>query len=181
MKQIGGYVKITGGTYRGRSIQTPGGNTHPMGERERLALFNMIFDCVNDSQVLDLFCGGGTLGIEALSRGAKSVTFVDNSGKVMAVVKKNCLDLEINSEKWKTVVLDANSFAMASKNQYDLVLADPPYDTYTPEMVENLPKLVKQGGTLVLSHPGAAPDFSEMQLLKARKYANANLSIYIKR
>ena len=70
-KNTGGEVRISGGVFRGQRIKTPGGGTHPMGERERTALFNMIFEHLNGSSVIDLYCGGGTLGIEALSRGKK--------------------------------------------------------------------------------------------------------------
>ena len=57
-KKHGGVVRITGGEFRGRKIATPGGETHPMGERERLALFNMLGNDIKGKYMLDLFCGG---------------------------------------------------------------------------------------------------------------------------
>ena len=80
-KENGGEVRISGGVFRGQKIKTPGGGTHPMGERERIALFNMIFDKIANGRVADLYCGGGTLGIEALSRGADFALFVDKDAR----------------------------------------------------------------------------------------------------
>ena len=73
------FIKITSGIFRGRNISTPGGKTHPMGERERLALFNMISEYLPKAAVLDAYAGSGALGIEAISRGADKVLFVDKS------------------------------------------------------------------------------------------------------
>ena len=70
-------IKIASGIFRGRSIKSPKSSlTHPMGAREKLALFNMIVDDLPGSLVLDAFAGSGALGIEALSRGASEVVFV---------------------------------------------------------------------------------------------------------
>ena len=80
-------LRITSGNYRGRKIATPGGKTHPMGERERLALFNMIGPFIPEAMVLDAFSGSGALGIEALSRGAKHVVFVDIDKKAFETIK----------------------------------------------------------------------------------------------
>ena len=177
MKQT---VKITGGEYSGRTIKTPGGETHPMGERERLVLFNMILPYLRNSSVLDLYCGGGTLGIEALSRGATRAIFVDNSGKAISVAKQNCQDLAIEEDRWETVISDTSRFMEYVDNQYDLVFADPPYDNYSPEMVRGISKIIAEGGIFVLSHPDKTPELIDLKLLKSHKYANAHISVYLK-
>ena len=82
-------VTVTSGKYRGRRILTPGLGTHPMGSREKLALFNMLTGKIEGATVLDAFAGSGALGIEALSRGAFKVIFVDNSKKATEVISKN--------------------------------------------------------------------------------------------
>ena len=66
-------VRITSGSYKGRRVATPGGKTHPMGNREKIALFNMVSEYLPGSRVLDAYAGSGALGIEALSRGAAEV------------------------------------------------------------------------------------------------------------
>ncbi len=180
MKQSGGLVRISGGEFRGRKIQTPGGSTHPMGERERLALFNIVQSQIEGSSVLDLYCGGGTLGIEAMSRGAKNVTLVDKNAGAISVAKENCKSLDLPPNKWGIFVSDAYEFSKTTSTLYDLVLADPPYDKYTEKMVNFLPGLVKDGGILILSHPDEAPLLPGLKLQKTHSFAKANLSVYKK-
>ena len=75
-------LRVIAGVYGGRFLQSPTGNvTHPMGERIKGSLFNIIGGEIKGSVVLDAFAGSGALGIEALSRGAKFVTFIDNDKK----------------------------------------------------------------------------------------------------
>lgn len=91
-------LRVSSGRYRGRILQSPrDSRTHPMGAREKLALFNMVN--VEQATVLDAFAGSGALGIEAISRGATSVTFVENSGKVAQAIKQNLQTLEIANAK----------------------------------------------------------------------------------
>lgn len=182
--KFGGYVKITGGEFKGRKIRTPGESTHPMGERERIALFNMISDRIRGAEILDLYCGGGTLGIEAISRGGSSVLAVDLDRHAALTASANMMELGIFQVSANVIQEDALEIAknpaMGMLENFDIVLADPPYDLYKGEMVAGLPKLVKKGGILVLSHPGEAPDLEGMELIKTRKYARAHISIYNK-
>ena len=169
-------VKITSGTLRGRKIATPGGNTHPMGERERLALFNMLTDYIPGAKVLDAFAGSGALGIEAMSRGALTAEFVEKNPKACQVIRDNLKKLNLEAKVTKSSVLD-----YASDAQFDLILADPPYTDFKVEEVKHLLRFLKSGGVLALSHPGDAPDLPEMELIRSRKYAGASISLYFKR
>lgn len=169
-------VRITAGQYKGQKVPTPGGKTHPMGERERIALFNMISEYVVGSRVLDAYAGSGALGIEALSRGASEVEFVEKSPTVAKKIRANLRKLDI---KARVVASDATNFT--SNEGFDLILADPPYDDFDLPGVEYLSGFLKNGGIMVLSHPDTAPTISEMKLLKTRKYAAAHLSVYVKR
>lgn len=168
-------VRITSGKFRGRAIATPGGKTHPMGERERLALFNMIMDYVPGAKVLDAYAGSGALGIEALSRGAKKVVFVENNRGAAYVISENLKALGVEGE---VVVARIPSFETGVS--FDLVLADPPYDSLDLTEVAELGKYVRGGGVLVLSHPGEAPLIKGLNLEKSRKYAGATISVYVK-
>ncbi|MDO4742371.1 MAG: RsmD family RNA methyltransferase, partial [Candidatus Saccharibacteria bacterium] len=145
----GGRLRITSGEKRGAFILTPGGKTHPMGERERLALFNMLGP-VNRKTVLDLFAGSGALGIEALSRGAKSVIFVDSSPLAARSIKRN---LEKLGYADRAIVKLGSVINFRAEQKFDLIFADPPYDDYNPEDLANIPELLKKGGLFVLSHP----------------------------
>ena len=168
-------IKITSGILRGRKINTPGGATHPMGERERLALFNMIVDFIPGASVLDAFAGSGALGIEALSRGASSVVFIEKNAKACAMIRDNLRDLGLNADVFQGDVVN-----FTPDNEFDLVLADPPYDKFDINEVKHLLKFLRGGGVLVLSHPKEAPDLPGLKLLKSRKYAGATIYVYVK-
>lgn len=167
-------ITITSGKYKGRKIATPGGATHPMGSREKLALFNIV--SVEGLSVLDAFAGSGALGIEALSRGASEVVFVEKNAKACMIISKNLKSLGIK-DGFRVI---KSSVSRADLNEFDVVLADPPYDNFDLTEVESLTKFVKNGGVLVLSHPDEVPELQGLKLLKTHQYAAAHLSIYIK-
>lgn len=175
------FVKITSGVYRGRKISTPGGKTHPMGERERLALFNMISEYLPDASVLDAFAGSGALGIEALSRGANEATFVEKDTKACRVIQENLRELGIAPRQAEVKRGDAYTILATATHQWKVVLVDPPYDGFDRVRIENLSDVVMgQGGILVLSHPGEAPEIPGLVLQKSRQYAGATISLYVK-
>lgn len=169
-------IRITSGNYKGQKIATPGGKTHPMGERERIALFNMISDYVKGSRVLDAYAGSGVLGIEALSREASEVEFIEKSPSVVRTIRENLRKFGL---KARIVTGEAANFT--TNDGFDLILADPPYDDFDLPGVEYLSGFLKNEGILVLSHPDEAPEIFEMKLLKTRKYAAAHVSVYVKR
>lgn len=168
-------IRVTSGTLRGRKLLTPGGNTHPMGERERLALFNMIGGSLPGARVLDAFAGSGALGIEALSRGAGEVVLVEKSPVAVKVIKKNLAELGLEAE-----ICRGDIMKFEDEQGFDVIMADPPYDNFDAEVMEQLAKLLKNDGILASSHPGEAPEVAGLKLLKTRSYARARLSVYIK-
>lgn len=168
-------IRISSGQYRNRKITTPGGATHPMGERERLALFNMIAGYLPGAKVLDAFAGSGALGIEALSRGASEAVFVEKAAPACRVIRGNLKELEIEAEIYQSNVVN-----FTTDTEFDVILADPPYDNFKINEVTHLLQFLRSGGILALSHPGEAPELPRMELLKSRKYAGATISIYVK-
>ncbi len=170
-------VKITSGEYRGRTIKTPGGATHPMGSREKLALFNMISEYLVGAVVLDAYAGSGALGIEALSRGAKSVTFVEKSSVASKVIKDNLSALGLSD---LTSVATSDVAKLQFAERFDLILADPPYDKFDIKEITVLSEFLNKGGIMALSHPGEAVELPDLELLKTRQYARARISIYKK-
>ena len=156
-----------------------------MGSREKLALFNMISTYLPESRVLDAFAGSGALGIEALSRGALHVTFVENNRFACKNIADNLKGL--NPAPLSTEVI-ANDVAAYAKGNialpFDIIFADPPYPIYSDELIKPLFGLLATGGILVLSHPHEntteAPTFKGTELLKSHTYAAATISIYKK-
>ncbi len=171
-------IKITSGKFRGRAINSPNlKTTHPMGAREKLALFNMISEYLPGANVLDAYAGSGALGIEALSRGASYAMFVEKNPRAAAVIRKNLADLGL-LENAGVSEWDAKNFL--PPRDFDIIIADPPYDDFDVRGVENLAKFLNKGGILVLSHPGEALKISGLTLQKTRAYAAAKISIYTK-
>lgn len=168
-------VRITAGKYRGREILTPGAGTHPMGSRERLALFNSISASLPGAAVLDAFAGSGALGIEALSRGAKFAVFVEKSPAAARVIKENLAKLELD-ERSEVIVGDLEKYFTAKR--FNLILADPPYDDFNANIIVQLTKFLDENGILVLSHPGDALELGGLRLAKTTAYAGARISIY---
>lgn len=169
-------IKITSGKFRGRTIESPDSKaTHPMGAREKLALFNMIADYLPGANVLDAYAGSGALGIEALSRGASYAIFVEKNPRVAQVIHKNLADLNL-VEISDVYVQDIEVFSPTEK--FDVIIADPPYDSFEAREVDNLTNFLKKSGVLVLSHPGDAPRVKGLRLEKTHRYAAARISIY---
>ena len=169
-------IKITSGKFRGRAIKSPNSKlTHPMGAREKLALFNMIADYLPEAVVLDAYAGSGALGIEALSRGAKYAVFVEKNPRIAQIIRKNLTELGLAEV---TEVYDKSAESFLPAGEFDIILADPPYDNFDARRVENLVKFLKKNGVLVLSHPNEAPEIEGLSLNKTRKYAAARISIY---
>lgn len=123
-------MRIIAGKYKGRIIKAPhAGKVRPTSDMVRAALFSIIGARVNDAYVLDLFSGSGALGIEAISRGAKEVIFVENDKKTADVIKNNLAGLGI-AEGFKIMATDAGKAVCALKkggSAFDIVLLDPPY------------------------------------------------------
>jgi 16S rRNA (guanine966-N2)-methyltransferase len=125
-------MRIIAGERRGMRLFTPrGGDTRPITDRVKESLFSVLFkyDLPSGKVVADLFCGVGSLGLEALSRGATFVTFVEKDPKVAVVLEKN---IEKAGYSGESKVVRANAFKIGApvglgREKYDLVFVDPPY------------------------------------------------------
>jgi len=124
-------MRIIAGFHRGRQIEAPEGlTTRPMTDRVRENLFNILAPLVEDAVVLDLFCGSGALGLEALSRGAAYATFVDADRAAIEAVETNCRRLGLQ-ERARILRRDALRpgpwIRPVGAATYTLLFADPPY------------------------------------------------------
>jgi 16S rRNA (guanine966-N2)-methyltransferase len=119
-------VRIIAGQWRGRVIEAPPGQvTRPTADRVRETLFSMLasrLGSFEDLRVADLFAGSGALGFEALSRGAGSVTFVENDRSAAAAIRRNADKLGAAVH-----ILGGSALALPRSGPFDLILADPPY------------------------------------------------------
>lgn len=195
-------MRITSGIYKNRLIKSPNNpGTHPMGERERLALFNMLESLLGKKfqgiKVLDAFAGSGALGIEALSRGAKEVVFVENNKAVAKIIKDNLSSIFVSANRPKVSSLNLKTQLNLAQNpktkiipknvelldlekdSFDIIFADPPYDDFSERQILSLLKFLKPCGLFVLSAP-TSPSLESLKTLRTRKYARCCITIYQK-
>ena len=118
-------MRIIAGSAKRREIKVPNAVVRPTTDRTREALFSIIQSYVVGAKVLDLFAGAGSLGLEALSRGAKNCEFVDMNRTCTAVIEKNLATL--NLKGGSVINADVLSFLKRARGNYDLIFADPPY------------------------------------------------------
>jgi 16S rRNA (guanine966-N2)-methyltransferase len=129
-------MRIISGKHKGRRIELPSDvsdNIRPTSDFAREAIFNILTHgkfglnghSFIDKQVLDVFCGTGAFGLEALSRGAASVTFIDQSRESIAIAKHNAVRMK-ESEQAQFIIADATKLSTAKK-QFSLIFLDPPY------------------------------------------------------
>lgn len=174
-------VRIIAGTFGGRVIDAPDTKrTHPMSERIRGAMFNSLGAQVEGARVLDVFAGSGSVGLEALSRGAAHVTFVERDRMAQKVLHKNIAALGLED---RAHVIQAGAGAWletAEPGQFDLIFADPPYHDTQFSTVSKIMGLLKPNGYMVLSHPGRGelPTKTGVVVVDNRSYGNAVLTFY---
>ena len=177
-------VRIIAGRYGGRFIQAPPGNTtHPMGERVRSAMFNSLGEIVEGARVLDAFAGSGAVGLEALSRGTASVTFVERDRVAQRVLTENIQSLGADEQSIVINTTVANWLeSMSVTEEFDLIFADPPYHKPQFSTIPRLFGLLKPGGTMLLSHPGIGevPIQNGIVVVDNRSYGEAHLTRFLR-
>ncbi len=181
-------LRVVAGRFGGRLLRGPAHRgLRPTGEMVRKALFDTIGAGVADAVVLDLYAGTGALGIEALSRGAAKVTFVERDARALALIRANLAALGIRpgeAEILGTTVARALERLAAAGKRFDLILADPPYGS--GEMDQTLAMLSTGGfltgkGLLILEHGSAAPPPEPpagLRLRERRRYGDTTLSFF---
>lgn len=175
-------IRLIAGTFGGRVIEGSGTNrTHPMGERIRGSLFNIIGTEIADAKVLDAFAGSGSLGLEALSRGAQHATFIERDRVAQNVITNNIKTLGVVNVT-KLVKAPVASWLETTKEQFDIIFADPPYHDLQLSTVLRLTKVLKPNGLMVLSYTGRGevPTGLGVVVVDNRSYGDAVLAFYRK-
>lgn len=161
-----GKVRIIAGQYRGRNLKgVPGSQTRPTSDRLRETLFNVLAPRIVEARFLDLCAGTGAIGIEAISRGASFVTFVDRVHRMCGLIEAN-LDLcGVPEEMTEVIKSDAAEFLRRTAKggdwrgghgPWDVIFFDPPYsDDYAPVLQllgDNATNLLNEGAVVVVEH-----------------------------
>lgn len=168
-------MRITAGKAKGLNVHVP---TNVKGLRPaqgivRLAIFNILGDKVKNAISLDLFAGTGSLGIEALSRGAKSCDFVDISQASVKSIEQN-LNHSSFLGRFRVFKGKVNQFLFNHpENKYDLVLLDPPYEITPFDILNNLDTSLKKDGVVIYLHGKGTiftPFLGKLRVVEERKY-----------
>ena len=189
-------MRVIAGSAGGLTLTPPGKGTRPTMDRVRAAIFSSLGDLVPDARVLDLFAGSGALGIEALSRGARSAVLVEHHGPTASVIRRNLQSTKLTGSVQQ---MDAFRFLdLYGGDGFDLIFADPPY---LKEIPQPAPGGNRQGplqepanlADRILSHPGMKttatgallvlecerrqplPSLGEWEILSDRNYGESRI------
>jgi 16S rRNA (guanine(966)-N(2))-methyltransferase RsmD len=172
---------VVAGRHGGRTLVAPRGNaTRPTSDRVREALFSILVS-VEGARVLDLFAGSGALGIEALSRGAAQVIFVDSAQSAVTVIRHNLERLGERAEVLRMPVRRALTCSPVDAGQYDLVFLDPPYrlaGSLGPELSLALPPLLAPQARVAIESDRRDPLVLELPLLRERRYGDTLIRVH---
>jgi 16S rRNA (guanine966-N2)-methyltransferase len=175
---------VIAGSLGGRSLVAPTGRvTRPTSDRVREALFSILAS-VDGARVLDLFAGSGALGIEALSRGARSATFVDTQPAAVAAVSRNLGALGLDAEVVQRPALAFLAAAAIRGAEYDLVFLDPPYrlaSALGPELSVAIDPVLAHAARVVAEADRRAPLELDLPLVFGRRYGDTLIRVHVAR
>jgi 16S rRNA (guanine(966)-N(2))-methyltransferase RsmD len=175
-------MRVIAGEFKGQQLMAPKGwKVRPTSERVREAVFSTLADRIEGAVVLDLYCGTGALGIEALSRGAARATLVDRDTRPAL---GNVAHLGI-ADRVDLIRADAGAWLAAATSQaprYDLVFVDAPYklaDLVAEQLDTHLPGVLAVDGRAVVESGARRPlGIDSLERLRQRRYGAADVSIY---
>ena len=182
-------MRIIAGRYRGRKLKSPPSpQTRPTSDRLRETLFNILAPQIDGARFLDLCAGSGAVGIEALSRGAAHVMFVDRSRRMCALIEKNLYTLGVEDEV-EVVLAEASEFVRRNTRKqgmiFDIVFFDPPYATDYEGVLkyfgEHASRLLAEDSLVIVEHHkkrDLKEKFSRVHRYRTLKQGDSLLSFY---
>jgi len=178
-------MRISGGTAKGRKVifKKSDSSTRPTSAKAREAIFNILREKVVDCVFLDLYAGTGAVGIEAISRGAGFVIFVDKDGAKIRIIKE-LIEKFSFKQGAKFFVEDALDFLKKTTMKFDIIFADPPYASLELDKVLPLidnKNILNNKGLVIAEHSRKKtlpPIIGRLKLAKIYKYGDTALSLY---
>jgi len=178
-------MKVIAGIYKGRNIDTIKDTaTRPMMGIAREGIFNTLQFSFENANVLDLFAGSGSMGIEALSRGAKYVTFIDNSPDCIKQINKN---LQEYKNDYSVLKLDVSNYINEVASKYDIVFYDPPFEYVTEDINADISEignnLNKNAFIVIHRHSNSSSIVlpNDVELYKEKNYGQSKILILRKK
>jgi 16S rRNA (guanine(966)-N(2))-methyltransferase RsmD len=181
-------MRIITGTAKGFKLKAPRGlDVRPTGDRVKESVFNIIANRIFDTDILDLFAGTGNLGLEALSRGARSAVFVDNAVTSLQVLKENAVHTRLagRSEYIKTDVLKAIDRLQQQGRRFGLVFCDPPYNKgYLSAVLSKLDasSILRPDGVIIFEHSRheiCSVPLVQFQVMRTETYGETIITFYV--
>ncbi len=173
-------MRVISGKYRGKVLKSPQTTTvRPTGDKVKQALFTKLQFFIPGKLVLDLFCGSGALGIEAISHGAQHVCFVDKDKRSIALTKQNLVGIE---EDYSIFNCDYSVALNKFEQKFDLILLDPPYASGVYDNALSIifdRGLLEKDGIIVCEHPNGLEINSKFEIYDQKRYGTVTLS-YLK-
>lgn len=183
-------MRIIAGKFRGRKLKSPSSNeTRPTSDRLRETLFNILAPRIEGSRFLDLCAGTGAVGIEALSRGAAQVSFVDESRKICSLIEDNLNSIEISSGDYRLIPAEVadclRRHVKKAEELFDIIYFDPPYaidyDGVLNFIGEHASQILDTDGVVIVEHhkkKALADQFGAIKRYRELKQGDSILSFY---
>jgi len=182
-------MRIISGTARGKKLKAPPGtNTRPITDMIKEALFNVLGRGIVNSTLLDLFAGSGSVGIEALSRGANKVVFIDSNIKAIQVIRENLVNCGFTDkykfELYRNDVFRALEIINKRQRKFDYIYADPPFTVesiFKPLLIALDRPILTSGGILIIRFPrrtNLKVNLTRLKEYRADNYGESTLHYY---
>ena len=174
-------MRIIAGSRKGHTLFAPRGQeTRPTSDRVRENVFN-ILGPVDGAIVLDLYAGSGAMGLEAMSRGAARVVFVESDADAVHAIERNLDKLRLRATVLRRDAIAALGSEASAGRKYDLVLVDPPYAVYPdlePQLARYLPSVLAENGVLVVETEARFELELPLAQRTSRKYGRTRVTVY---
>lgn len=171
-------IRITSGKYRGRFIKTLP-DLRPTSELVRKAIFDILGQSLDGKSFLDLYAGSGAVGFEAISRNALVVTLVDNISNHTKLIKDNAISLDV-LDQIMVHNLGVENFLKQNKTKFDLIFADPWYESPLDLSTWDIPTLLNPEGVVIVEHDKKHPPIpnDQLKILSQKSYGNTALTFF---
>ena len=170
-------MRVVSGIAKGIMLNAPKGmTTRPTTDKAKEGVFSAIQCDTQGARVLDVFAGSGSMGIEALSRGASSCVFVDMDANAIKCIKENLAKTRLEG---KVIRKDAIGFLSSCDGEFDIIFSDPPYNKgFTQKLIPKAEKLLADGGLLLCETDASEPRPEAIgQLVKRKEYTYGRVVI----
>jgi len=174
-------MRIIAGSARGTKLKFPSEETtRPTTARVKESMFSILHFSLPGARVLDLYAGSGQLGLEALSRGAESATFIDKKADVCEIIKGNAQKCKL-FEQCTIAALDAKEYLKTTKVQYDIIFLDPPYEGSNIRSLLDIiarREIISLDGIVIVESNSPSGEYENFIVQKSVKYSGTYVTLF---